>query len=174
MNTACPRRVSLITALDPLTILSPTIGATTGDRPAVRRFGSPPIARSTGFALRSKARPSTPTESSSRRLPTGEPALRTGHFRSVALHLVLPRRSYGSMPHDFSPQGSGLSPLWPSTLSGARARPSWPQRVLGPGGLGKRQRLRPCESAAARRAARRLWCGGRWLRSAAILAAAGA
>jgi hypothetical protein len=35
MNTACPRRVSLITALDLPTILSPTIGATTGDRPVV-------------------------------------------------------------------------------------------------------------------------------------------
>ena len=35
-------------------------------RPAVRRFGSVPITRSTGFALRSKARPTTLTESSSR------------------------------------------------------------------------------------------------------------
>ena len=39
VNTACPRRVSLIISLDRPTILSPTIGATTGDRPAVRRFG---------------------------------------------------------------------------------------------------------------------------------------
>jgi len=122
MNTACPRRVSLITSLDRPTILSPTIGATTGDRPAVRRFGSPPIARSTGFATHSKARPSTPTESSSPRLPRRKPALRTGRSRSVALHLGLLRRSYGSIPHDSSPQGSGLAPLWPSALSGARVR----------------------------------------------------
>ena len=42
MNAACPRRVSLITALGLPTILSPTIGATTGVRPVARRFGSPP------------------------------------------------------------------------------------------------------------------------------------
>src|SRR6266496_3790231 len=48
-------------------------------------------------------------------------ALRTGRFRSVALHPVFPRRSYGSIPHDSSPHRSGLSPLRPSTLSGARA-----------------------------------------------------
>src|SRR5437867_2388634 len=51
-------------------------------------------------------------------------ALRTGRSRSVALHPVFPRRSYGSIPHDSSPHKSGLSPLRPSTLSGARARPS--------------------------------------------------
>ena len=37
----------------------------------VRRFGSSPNVRFTGFASRSKARPSTPTESSSRRLSFG-------------------------------------------------------------------------------------------------------
>ena len=37
--------------------------------------------------------------------------LRTGRSRSVALHLVLPRRSYGSIPHDFSSHGSELSSL---------------------------------------------------------------
>src|ERR1017187_6256596 len=124
MNTAWPRRVSLISALGLPTILSPTIGATIGDRPAARRFGSrlspalqassfarrlaqehrlspeglpdfglgsadhsvsnhrchdrgppgcpaiwlAPIARFAGFVFRSKTRPSTPTESSSRRL----------------------------------------------------------------------------------------------------------
>jgi len=122
MNTAWPRRVSLITSLDRPTILSPTIGATTGDRPAVRRFSSPPIARFTGFALRSKTRPSTPTESSSPRLPHRKPALRTGRSRSVALHPALRRRSYGSIPRDASPHGSGLAPLWPNALSGARPR----------------------------------------------------
>ena len=40
MNSAWPRRVSLISALGLPTILSPTIGATSGDRPAARRFGS--------------------------------------------------------------------------------------------------------------------------------------
>src|SRR6266536_101097 len=49
-------------------------------------------------------------------------ALRTGRFRSVALHPVFPRRSYGSIPHDSSPHRSGLAPLRPSTISGARAR----------------------------------------------------
>ena len=62
-----PRRVSLIPALGLPAIPSPTIGATTGDRPVVRRLGSSPIARFTGFATHSKARPSTPTESSSHR-----------------------------------------------------------------------------------------------------------
>ena len=65
MNTACPRRVSLIPLLGLPTILSPTISATTEDRPAASGFAPAP----TGFATRSKARPSTPTESSSQRLP---------------------------------------------------------------------------------------------------------
>ena len=51
-------------------------------------------------------------------------ALRTGRSRSVALHPVFPRRSYGSIPHDSSPHRSGLAPLRPNTISGARARPS--------------------------------------------------
>ena len=71
MNAACPQRVSLISALGLPTILSPTIGALTGVRPVARRFGSPPIARFAGFVFRSKTRPSTPTESSSRRLSSG-------------------------------------------------------------------------------------------------------
>ena len=37
--------------------------------------------------------------------------LRTGRSRSVALHAVLPRRSYGSIPHDSSSHGSELSSL---------------------------------------------------------------
>jgi hypothetical protein len=37
--------------------------------------------------------------------------LRTGRSRSVALHPVLPRRSYGSIPHDSSSHGSELSSL---------------------------------------------------------------
>jgi len=48
MNTACPRRVSLIIALGLPAIPSPTIGATTGDRPAASGFTPAP----TGFAFR--------------------------------------------------------------------------------------------------------------------------
>ena len=43
-----------------------------GDLPAVRRFGAWPIARFTGFVFIQQTRPTTPTESSSRRLPTRE------------------------------------------------------------------------------------------------------
>jgi hypothetical protein len=39
------------------------------------------------------------------------PLLRTGRSRSVALHAALPRRSYGSIPHDSSSHGSELSSL---------------------------------------------------------------
>ncbi len=94
-----------------------------GARPDVRRFGSSPIARATGFATHSKARPPTPTESSSRRTALPEPSvLRTGRSRSVALHPASRRRSYGSIPHGSSPQGNGLSPFCLHALSGARAR----------------------------------------------------
>ena len=43
-----------------------------GDLPAVRRFGAWPIARFTGFVFIQQTRPTTPTKSSSRRLPTRE------------------------------------------------------------------------------------------------------
>ena len=46
--------------------------------------------------------------------------LRTGRSRSVALHPVLPRRSYGSIPHGSSPQGNGLPPFCLPAFSGAR------------------------------------------------------
>ncbi len=62
-------RVSLVSSLGLPAIPSPTISVLSGGCPAVRRFGFPPIARPTGFAIRSQARPSTPTESSSRRRP---------------------------------------------------------------------------------------------------------
>ena len=65
MNSACPRRASLITSWGLPTILSPTISALTGDRPVASGF----IPASTGFAFCQQTRPSTPTESSSRRLP---------------------------------------------------------------------------------------------------------
>ena len=63
-------RVSLVSSLGLPAIPSPTISVSSGDRPGVRRFGSAPIARSTGFVFRSQTRPSTPTESSSRRRPS--------------------------------------------------------------------------------------------------------
>jgi len=48
---------------------------------------------------------------------------RTGRSRSVALHPVSPRRSYGSIPHGFFlPHRSGLPPPYPLAFSGARAR----------------------------------------------------
>ena len=45
--------------------------------------------------------------------------LRTGPSRPVAPHPVFPQRSYGSIPHASSAHRSGLSPLQPSTISGA-------------------------------------------------------
>ena len=74
------RRVSLVTSLGLPAIPSPTISVSSGDRPAVRRFGSSPIVRSTGFASRSKARPSTPTESSSRRTAQRPPCVTDWSF----------------------------------------------------------------------------------------------
>ncbi len=70
MNSACPRRVSPSSSLGLSTIPSPTLGVSSGDHPAVRRFGSAPIARSTGFVFRQQTRPATPTDSSSRRRPS--------------------------------------------------------------------------------------------------------
>ena len=121
MNTACPRRVSLISALGLPTILSPTIGATSGDRPAARRFGSrlSPALQASSFARR-LAHPHRPNRVH-RGCPLGQPVLRTGRSRSVALHPALLRCSYGSIPHSSSPHRSGLSPLYPTALSGARA-----------------------------------------------------
>ena len=51
-------------------------------------------------------------------------SLRTGRSRSVALHPVLPRRSYGSILLGSSPLRSGLPPLYPLAFSGARAQAS--------------------------------------------------
>jgi hypothetical protein len=60
-------RVSLIIALGLPAIPPPTIDVSSGDRPAARRFGSSPIARFAGFVIFQQTRPTTPTESSSRR-----------------------------------------------------------------------------------------------------------
>src|ERR1017187_6332287 len=128
MNTACPRRVSLISALGLPTILSPTIGATTGDRPAARRFGSglSPALQASSFARR-LAHPHRPNRVHGG-CPLGQPVLRTGRSRSVALHPALLRRSYGSIPHGSSPHRSGLPPLYPTALSGARAGTACPRQ----------------------------------------------
>src|ERR1035441_7169037 len=85
MNTAWPRRVSLISALGLPTILSPTIGATTGDRPVARRFGSrlSPALQASSFARR-LAHPHRPNRVHGG-CPSGQPVLRTGRSRSVAL-----------------------------------------------------------------------------------------
>jgi len=124
MNAAWSQRVSLISALGLPTILSPTIGATTGDRPAARRFGSrlSPALQASSFARR-LAHPHRPNRVHGG-CPRGQPVLRTGRSRSVALHPALLRRSYGSIPHGSSPHRSGLPPLYPIALSGARARAS--------------------------------------------------
>ena len=53
--------------------------------------------------------------------PHGLSVLRTGRSRSVALHPVLPRRSYGSIPHDSSPHRGGLPPPYPNAIPGALA-----------------------------------------------------
>src|SRR6266487_1711860 len=65
--------------------------------------------------------------------------LRTGRSRSIALHLALPRRSYGSIPHGSPPRGSGLPPLQPSAFSGALGQASPP---AGPRGFQPRVRVR--------------------------------
>ncbi len=109
------------------TILSPTIGVTTGDRPAARRFAPyRPLCR-----LRLSLEDSpihTDRIEFTAAVPCGQPVLRTGRSRSVALHPALLRRSYGSIPHDSSPHRSGLPPLYPTALSGARVRPSRAQQ----------------------------------------------
>jgi len=54
----------------------------------------------------------------------GSSMFRTGRSRSAALHPASRRRSYGSIPHGSLPHRSGLLPLYPLALSGARARAS--------------------------------------------------
>ena len=76
MNAAWPRRVSLIIAGRLPAIPSPTIGATTGVRPAASGLTPAP----TGFASHSKARPSTPTESSSLRMASRPPCVTDWSF----------------------------------------------------------------------------------------------
>ena len=116
------RRVSLVTTLGLPTIPSPTIGVMTGDRPAVRRFSSrlSPALQASSFPSR-LAHPRRPN-----RVHGGcsieQPVLRTGRSGSVALHFVLPRRSYGSIPHGSSPHRSRLPLLYPNAIPGALGR----------------------------------------------------
>ena len=155
MNTACPRRASLIIAGGLPAIPSPTIGATTGDRPAARRFSSSPHVRLQASPLaRRLARPHRPNRVHDD-CPTGQPVLRTGRSRSVALHPVLPRRSYGSIPHGSSPHRSGLPPLCLPAFSGARARASRPQQPRTCEGATNFQRPGSDAAAAAGTAALR-------------------
>jgi len=62
----------------------------------------------------------------------GKPVLRTDRSRRIAPHPVLPRRSYALIPHDSSPQGSGLSPLCSVSLQVALAPASLRARSRSP------------------------------------------
>src|SRR5712664_2527131 len=164
MNTVFdPPPVSLIISLGLPAIPSPTISA----RPAscgcsaIRLGGLSPCRRLRrsleGSPRRADRIEFTVSSGQGGRL------LRTGRSRSIALHLALPRRSYGSIPHGSPPRGSGLPPLQPSAFSGALGRASslpvlWAScpKLLEWGGkrkleLGVRSRVR-----AARRDAE--WC----------------
>ena len=119
MNSACPRRVSLIIAGALPTIPSPTICVLTGTVPAADGFFFPsPQASSLAGRLAHARRPNRVHGGH----PPGQPVLRTGRSRSVALHPASRRRSYGSIPHGSSPRRSGLPPLHAPTFSGALAR----------------------------------------------------
>ena len=123
-HRSVPPSVSLIPVHGLPSIPSPTIRGMTGGCPVVRRFGLRVLSLADRLRL-SLADSSITADRIEFTLPPGQgkPLLRTGRSSSVALHPVLPRRSYGRLPHDASSQGSGLSPLQPCTLSGARARP---------------------------------------------------
>src|SRR6266849_6139785 len=121
MNSACPRRVSLITAKG--TAVHSVSNHRRNDRgsPGCQRIYSRPdrLRRSLADSPIHTDR----IEFTATSHP-GTPVLRTGRSRCVALHPGLLRRSYGSIPHGSSPHRGGLSPPYPLALSGARARPS--------------------------------------------------
>ena len=113
--------VSLILSHRLPAILSSTISVRSGDRPDASRSFLP---RQTSPHLpRARPRLCRPNQ-----VHVGDLSrsllLRTGGSRSIALHLVLPQRSYGSIPHGYSPQGRGLSPLCLCAFSGARVATS--------------------------------------------------
>jgi hypothetical protein len=117
MNTACPRRVSLIIAGGLPAIPSPTICVWSGVRPDASGSFPPRQASSLASRLAHSRRPNRVHGG----CPPGQPVLRTGRSRSVALHPASLRRSYGSIPHDSSPHRSGLPPLHLPAFSGALA-----------------------------------------------------
>ena len=122
MNTVLSRRVSLIPARRLPTILSPTIGGATGGSPgcpAIRLRAYRPRYRLRLFPADSPAFTDRIEFTLSRCVGT---LLRTGRSRSVALHPASRRRSYGSIPHDSSPQGNGLAPFGLRAFSGALER----------------------------------------------------
>src|SRR5712692_8195444 len=121
MNSACPRRVSLITAKG--TAVHSVSNHRRNDRgsPGCQRIYSRPDRLRLSLAdspLHTDRIEFTATSH------PGTPVLRTGRSRCVALHPGLLRRSYGSIPHGSSPHRGGLSPPYPLALSGARTPPS--------------------------------------------------
>src|SRR5260370_42098533 len=121
MNSACPRRVSLITAKG--TAVHSVSNHRRNDRgsPGCQRFYSRPDRLR--LSLADSPIHTDRIEFTATSHP-GTPVLRTGRSRCVALHPGLLRRSYASIPHGSSPHRGGLSPPYPLALSGARARPS--------------------------------------------------
>src|SRR6266581_4455359 len=120
MNTVFgPPPVSLIISLGLPAIPSPTINA----RPAscgcsAIRLGGLSPCRRLRRSLEGSPRRADRIEFTVSSCQGGR-LLRTGRSRSIALHLALPRRSYGSIPYGSSPRGSGLPPLQPTAFSGA-------------------------------------------------------
>src|SRR5260370_23605862 len=121
MNSACPRRVSLITAKG--TAVHSVSNHRRNDRgsPGCQRFYSRPDRLR--LSLADSPIHTDRIEFTATSHP-GTPVLRTGRSRCVALPPGLLRRSYASIPHGSSPHRGGLSPPYPLALSGARARPS--------------------------------------------------
>lgn len=122
-RTVCPPRPSALTGL-------PDYGRTPSDRPVSnhRRVAreSPGcqqvLPAVTGVVFTSQTRPSRRPNQLHGGCPFGQPVSRTACSRSVALHVALLGRSYGSIPHDSSPHRSGLSPLRLRAFSGAQSR----------------------------------------------------
>src|SRR5712664_3292191 len=140
MNTVFdPPPVSLIISLGLPAIPSPTISA----RPAscgcsAIRLGGLSPCRRLRRSLEGSPRRADRVEFTVSSCQGGR-LLRTGRSRSIALHLALPRRSYGSIPHGSPPRGSGLPPLQPSAFSGALGQASPP---AGSGGFQPRVGVR--------------------------------
>ena len=124
-------RGSLIIAGQLPIIPSPTICVLTGDRPAASGFCPPRQTSSFSSRLVHARRPNRVHGDS----PSGPSVLRTDRSRSVALHVALLGRSYGSIPHDSSPHRSGLAPLRLPAFSGALEGRILAARV-GPGAAG--------------------------------------